>query len=494
MADDDYEGRTIGDLFIRPNTEGLKEVWYRPSRWAYEASIAAEHRQAKLPEVCVASFDPLQECIFTHPVTTLAGDRLLKPRYGRLQTIAFEGYDWEPPTEIYEVEMAFDSLPDPFYKDIQLGLGLPKFALPIIKAVQKAGDITQLIISRRRPTAAEGRTFVLAHSEFVEAATVLNRVWRRHQERSLQERTVFAHNLVLSRHFGDRWPEARPPYTPGALHETFSIITKTQFPLSRQDRAVLFDEVEKRVGDMSRQDPTRLFQLQRNIELVALDDLITRFAAILADTSSAETRWQKLLERNPFIVAMVFGHPVVQVRSQATVAAPLVDGGGARIVDFLMRNPATNNAGLVEIKTPQTSLLTPSPYRGRGQSAVYGPSRPLSDAIAQVLDYRYHLQEEVAGMLRRDRGLELETFHVECVVLAGRIPDTLEERKSFEIFRTSLKDVRVLTYDELLAKLESLRDLLASDPGAVEQIDEVAAEAAAAPRSRRQSLDDNDLF
>lgn len=495
MADEQSDGRTIGDVFLRHSADGLPEVWYQPSRWAYEASVRPEDRATKLPQERVIAFDVIRDCLFTYPITTLAGDRLLKPRYGRLSTIAFEGYAWEAPTELYQLEMALDGLPDPFYKEIELGLGLPKYALPILKAVQKAGDITQLVISKRRATAIEGRTFILAHGEFVEVASVLNRVWRRHQDRSLQERTVFAHNLVLSRHFGERWPEARPPYTPGALHETFSIVTKSQFPLSRQDRAVLFDEVEKRVADMSRQDPERLFQLQRNVELVALEDLIAKFAAVLADATSAETRWQKLLERNPFVLSMAFGYPAVQVRSQATVGAPMVDGSGARIADFLMKNPATNNAGLVEIKTPQTPLLNASPYRGRaGRSGVFGPSRALTEAVAQVLDQRHHLQEEVAAMVRRERGLELETFHLECVVLAGRIPESLEERRSFDIFRTSLKDVRVLTFDELLTKLENLRDLL-SGPGAVEQVEELEIEEAAP--SHRRSIDvsaDEDLF
>jgi hypothetical protein len=46
-------------------------------------------------------------------------------------------------------------------------------------------------------------------------------------------------------------------------------------------------------------------------------------------------------------------------------------------------------------------------------------------------------------------------------VLAGMIPDT-ERKRSFELYRNSLSGLSIITFDELLAKLKSLRKLLSA--------------------------------
>lgn len=491
MDDDEGAGsRELGDLVLKKGPRGVREVYFEPDGWEELMRTPAVGAPTN---ALIAVFEPERDRVTTYPISTLPGSRFLKPRYIGLPTISFEGFDIPAPDEVFEVEDALSDLPEGFYTKALYGLGLPKVLHPIIKAVQKVKGVRELLISKRRPTAIEGSTFVLAYSKFRETAAVMKRVANRHQVRSLLEREVFAHNLILSESFPDRWEEKRPPHTPGALHETLSIVTRTQFPLNRADRAALFTEVEKRVADLSREDPGRLVQLQRNIELVALDGLIARFQAMLADEVGSEARWQALFEHNPFILAMAFGHPVVQVRSQAWVAGARVDGSGARIVDFLLRNPATNNAGLVEIKTPMTPLLARKAYRGQGASAIQGPSKDLSGAIIQVLDQRQNLEQRIAQMTRDDRGLVLETFHVECVVLAGKTAESLEERRSLDLFRNSLKDVRVLTFNELLAKLEALRDLLASDPGAVQQLNELELEPQVFARDFDDDEDDEEF-
>jgi hypothetical protein len=145
------------------------------------------------------------------------------------------------------------------------------------------------------------------------------------------------------------------------------------------------------------------------------------------------------------------------------VGAPLLDGSGAKIADFLAKNPTTSNAALVELKTPQAELLASNPYRGsEGANPVYPPHADLTCAVAQVLDQRYRLQRDISHHCINNRGLDLTTYHVDCVVVAGRTPEDEARKQAFEIFRQSLKDVRVVTFDELLTKLESLRAFLAS--------------------------------
>ncbi|MDF5828778.1 DUF4263 domain-containing protein [Pseudomonas aeruginosa] len=51
---------------------------------------------------------------------------------------------------------------------------------------------------------------------------------------------------------------------------------------------------------------------------------------------------------------------------------------------------------------------------------------------------------------------------VKCVVITGMLPKDELQRRSFEVFRNSSKDVEIITFDELLAKLRLLSEHLAS--------------------------------
>lgn len=53
-----------------------------------------------------------------------------------------------------------------------------------------------------------------------------------------------------------------------------------------------------------------------------------------------------------------------------------------------------------------------------------------------------------------------QTYAVQCLVIAGKMPRELELQKSFEFYRSELRGVTVITFDELLLKLQVLIDLL----------------------------------
>jgi hypothetical protein len=73
------------------------------------------------------------------------------------------------------------------------------------------------------------------------------------------------------------------------------------------------------------------------------------------------------------------------------------------------------------------------------------------------------LVTNIASTKINSRQYELEVQHVECVVLVGILPINLDEIGSFELVRNQFKDVRVITFDELLERLQTLRELLAGE-------------------------------
>jgi hypothetical protein len=170
-----------------------------------------------------------------------------------------------------------------------------------------------------------------------------------------------------------------------------------------------------------------------------------------------EEFWHEVLAQNSFIFAQLFSFPVILLQDKAYVGGKSINNTGGNIIDFLFINNLTRNVALVEIKTPVTKLLG-SKYRGD----IYNISNELSGSVIQVNNYKNSLLQDYSNLidLEEDR---FNAFDPKSIVIIGNIRSELTEkrqRKSFELFRMGLKDVQVITYDELFAKVEFLVNLL----------------------------------
>ncbi|MHA3841330.1 Shedu immune nuclease family protein [Sphingomonas aestuarii] len=184
--------------------------------------------------------------------------------------------------------------------------------------------------------------------------------------------------------------------------------------------------------------------------------MIEAFSKLLR-RKTVEADWQELLELNPFILAMLFGQPIVVLQPSASVGGMTLAGSGNKIADFLSQNALTYNAALVEIKRPSTALM-----QGEYRKNVFAPSPELMGAVVQVLDQRSKLVTSLPLLKHFGDAGALQAYSVDCVIIAGRIPPA-ERVASFELMRSQLKDVRIITFDELLERLHMLREMLAGD-------------------------------
>jgi hypothetical protein len=125
-------------------------------------------------------------------------------------------------------------------------------------------------------------------------------------------------------------------------------------------------------------------------------------------------------------------------------------GKHAKLADYLLRNQLTSAAVIVEIKTPCSPLLASREYR----QDVFAPSTDLSGAIQQILEQRRQFMREI-DKLRSELEEDvprLEPVEPQCVVVIGNgqsEPETRGCRRSFEMYRSELRNVRVVTFDEL---------------------------------------------
>lgn len=165
--------------------------------------------------------------------------------------------------------------------------------------------------------------------------------------------------------------------------------------------------------------------------------------------------WQITFRENAYAISQVFAVPVVFIRESAYVGGMNIDRQNAKLVDYLFSLESSQEAVLVEIKTPATKVLG-AKYRG-----TYRPSAELSGALMQVLDYRRTLIASLTSVTD-GTGHRLKAFSPRCVVVignGGKELDSEQKRTSFELFRSNSKNVEIITYDELFRKLDVLAGL-----------------------------------
>lgn len=229
---------------------------------------------------------------------------------------------------------------------------------------------------------------------------------------------------------------------------------------NRGARQHLIAQVRDDLPVLASEQPSTLMVLHAEIERVSLQQMIDKFRDMLGMNLS-ESAWQQFFDQNIFILTMLFCGPVHLVCSQFHAQPSGIKGTGAQIGDYLFKGVGQVLA-IVEIKKPETPLVQKTEYRRGG--GIHAPDSELSGAINQVL-YQRHALQTAWGIHRDvDELSGARPDNTRCVIIAGTLPNEPKLLRSFETFRCSHKDVEVITFDELLQKLDLLLKHLSSPP------------------------------
>lgn len=189
-------------------------------------------------------------------------------------------------------------------------------------------------------------------------------------------------------------------------------------------------------------------------------------------SNASESFWQDVLTRRSFVLEQLFSWPCTVVKERAYVGGKTVHDAGGHVVDFLVKNQLTSSAALVEIKPP-TAPLVGKDYR----AGIPNISGELAGSVVQALTYKASLIEHYKH-LQSDPG-EYAVFDPPCFVILGNAASlqTIEQRRTFELFRRQLSGVQVITYDELFLRVKRLATLLApslaAEPGPEDEFDDI---------------------
>lgn len=418
-----------------------------------EGSDAAERLSsgAKLLEI-----PPALTHITFYPLNTRTWQEdFLAPKYSQIRTI-------DVPVDLVEdwdIEDVLENLPSGFTKDIEYGLGLARECDPFISFLEENTDCTKIDFTPSGTPKVNGSAFEISLDLFDPIRAEFSRIKARGDYGIRRVRDNFVHN-TLGPHLG----LARQQLSLGRLESSKWItrVASGEQPLSDVEQGLLVSATIANAAQIAREAPARSAQLQREIDLVNLDQLIAHYADALS-AKHKEDWWQDFFERNVFALQLLFGGPTIFVDSQVPIGEGDNSLKGKKIADYLMKNAMTNNASLVEIKRPSTKLLKKRPYR----AGVYGVVSEISEAVTQVLDQALQLTRHEGPTQDRTGDSSWRSDAPRCFVVAGRLSelDDEDKKKSFELYREHLSGVRIVAYDEIYEALITLRNFMKAPDG-----------------------------
>lgn len=187
------------------------------------------------------------------------------------------------------------------------------------------------------------------------------------------------------------------------------------------------------------------------INKVFIEDIIKNFEKRMSVKSDNEKQWQNFFGNNSWIFSHLFPFEVILRKQEAYVGGKTIENEDGRVVDFLFENGFQDNFALLEIKTHKKDLLKNTAYR---KPDVFAYSDDLSGGISQCLDQK--------DVFLRDFGNKERILDPKTILVIGMKSSLSEhQNKCFELLRSNQKNVDILTFDELLAKLKGLLEVVA---------------------------------
>jgi hypothetical protein len=166
-----------------------------------------------------------------------------------------------------------------------------------------------------------------------------------------------------------------------------------------------------------------------------------------------EQEWEDFFKVNRWIFGYGLDYQFLSnLQDQPNYGGANITGVGAQRGDQLhTTSGSVKYTVLVEIKRPDTSLLARVRYR----NGAYSISEELAGGIAQIQSC-CHLWEVEGSRTDANRELlgEVRTVKPKGILVIGKSSELIDRQRaeSFELFRSHLQGIAILTYDELFER------------------------------------------
>lgn len=270
---------------------------------------------------------------------------------------------------------------------------------------------------------------------------LLKKIYRQHSKGELEKKNMLV-NLLAN--YSNKYSSTQRKLSSGELEEFLSRYDDYDKISVKDTEAIakLFENLPK--GKIL--TTNHIIAAKERIDTIYIEDIITGFSKLLDAKKDNEEDWQKFFTKYSWMFSHLFPYQVILKKDKAYVGGKTIENSDGRIVDFLIESDLTKNLALIEIKTHLKELLKKTPYRSPD---VFSVSDELSGGINQCLDQK--------DLFLREMGEKNPSYDPKTILIIGQKHSlTSEQIKCFELFRSNQKNVDIVTFDELLSKLEGL--------------------------------------
>ncbi|PTB96477.1 hypothetical protein C9994_07130 [Marivirga lumbricoides] len=195
------------------------------------------------------------------------------------------------------------------------------------------------------------------------------------------------------------------------------------------------------------------FGLQKNAQILTLQEIIKRYETLLKDNPS-ESTWQVFFDEYITLFDTRYAHKI----NYKNIATGITKYPDLVLVDIY------GYIDFYELKKSGTPLIK---YDSSHKTWYW--SKDISMVISQASDYLQKSKENAVSYTKaikeeteteREEGLDVNIINPRVIVVAGTTKQLNTQKKlnHFKNLRESLKDIEFILYDELLERLKNLLD------------------------------------
>jgi hypothetical protein len=169
-----------------------------------------------------------------------------------------------------------------------------------------------------------------------------------------------------------------------------------------------------------------------------------------------ETDWQKFFENNTWIFGYGLDYKFLRILQREAKVSDVTTGGEEQVIaDFLLGD--MNFTVLVELKRPDTPIFA----KDSNRSGSWRLSEDLMFAISQILEQKaeWQIKSKTVQFDKDRKPIQQKTQDPKTILLIGKTTefsgtdlDQIIKAETFELFRRNLRNIEILTFDELFER------------------------------------------